>query len=110
MLRIKARRRELEALEKIARASCRMADAAGRIAESEKEKTGFLKWFVGLFGSAQHSRGQRSARRYGADGGLRLGETIPPVLPIGPSGGKALLPGDRPCINVTDSLQRHARR
>ena len=110
MLRINNQRREVEALEKMARASVRIANAANHMAECEREKTGFFRWFVGLFGVSRNAGSAPCRRRYGGDGGLRSGVDVPPVLPTRPSGGNALLAGERPCINVTHSVQQHARR
>lgn len=109
MLGTNRQRREVEALEKIARASTRMADAVGRIAAHEKERTGFLSWFLGLFGPPE-SADRASRRRYGADGGMRSTADLPPVLPNTPNGGNILTAGSRPYINVTDSIRQRARR
>lgn len=110
MLGTNRQRREVEALEKIARASTRMANAVGRIAEHEKEKAGFLKWFLGLFGASEATQNAASRRRYRGDGGLRSPADLPPVLPNTPNGGRALTHGERPCINITDSVPQRARR
>lgn len=110
MLRISAQKREVEALEKIARASVRLANATGRMAAFEQEKTGWLKWFFGLFGYSNRRSANTPPRRYRGDGGLRSGVEIPPLLPRDPRGHGALPEVSRPCINVTPTHANKTRR
>jgi hypothetical protein len=102
MLGINQQYRRTKALESMARSSSRIAFSFEKIAEAERQKTGFLRW---LFSNWDHEKSERvpHRRRYSDGGGLHGGALPPPpVGPIGPTNAHALpMSGDRPCINVT---------
>jgi hypothetical protein len=92
MLRTNRQRREVEALEKIARASTRMANAAGRIAEHEKEKTGFLKWSSGFSVLRRHRR----TLHLGAAMAAMVGCALPQICRLFCPSGRMVATHSRP--------------
>ena len=101
MLGISFSRRQAEALESIARSSERIAGSMEVVAEANREETRFWRSFFGLFSRGQDSSEANTRSHRGGGGGLSdHSRNIPPLPPKGPS-GVAMLPGERPCINVT---------
>ena len=101
MLGISFSRRQAEALESIARSSERIAGSMEVVAEANREETRFWRNFFGLFSRGQGNSQSNTRSHRGGGGGLSdHSSNVPPLPPQGPS-GVAMLPGERPCINVT---------
>ena len=94
-----SRKKEVEAMGSIADSARDIARSMDIIAEADRERLAFWRALFGNRG-ASAARSTDTYHRGGVGGLSDHCSNVPPLPPQGPSGA-AMLPGERPCINVT---------